>query len=223
MSPTRTTKPARMSTTELNRQNARKMILEVYDAIRRGNLHVKRPDPNQPFRPRMEVYNDPDSPNIIATFEVPGVKITDLSISVKQGHLLIQGERHPKYRPRRHPSVRGQPEPAAGGMDVDSTTSRPTALDSANARFFPYEELRYGPFARKLRLPPGVDTSCIGASLSDGLLTVSWPRTLPTGTTQPEDASMDTEHTSIERPTSSVRAEPHGRSGTDHSTTTRGE
>ncbi|KAJ7028728.1 HSP20-like chaperone [Mycena alexandri] len=214
MSPVRTLKSAGMSTTESNRQvarqNARKLILEVYDAIRRGNIHVNRPDPNLPFRPRMEVYNDPDSPNIIATFEVPGVKITDLTISVKQGHLLIQGERHPKYRARRHPSVRGLRETSAGEMDVDS---QPSAPNSVNARFFPYEELRYGAFARRLRLPPGVDTSCIGASLSDGLLTVSWPRS-PPATRQADDSSMAT---SIERPTSSVRAEPHGRSGTDHS------
>ncbi|KAJ6588382.1 hypothetical protein B0H19DRAFT_882990, partial [Mycena capillaripes] len=113
---------------------------------------------------RMEVYNDPDSPNIVATFELPGVKNADITIAVKQGVLLLQGERRPRYRRNRHPSVR------------------------AHARMFPFEELRYGEFRRAVRLPPGVDVtvltllypqnSCISASLSDGLLTVSWPRSV---------------------------------------------
>ncbi|KAJ6613561.1 HSP20-like chaperone, partial [Mycena sp. CBHHK59/15] len=99
---------------------------------------------------RMEVYNDPDSPNIVATFELPGVKNSDVSISVKQGMLLIQGQRHPRYPSR--------------------------ARAEADSRYFPFQELRYGSFRRSLRLPSGADTSSITASLSDGLLTVSWPR-----------------------------------------------
>ncbi|KAJ7202737.1 HSP20-like chaperone, partial [Mycena rebaudengoi] len=102
---------------------------------------------------RMDVYDDPDSPTIVATFELPGVvKRDDVSISVKDGALIVQGQRLLL---------------CATDMDVDS---------DANARFFPFQELRYGSFARRLQLPLGANTRHTTASLSDGLLTVSWPR-----------------------------------------------
>lgn len=106
----------------------------------------------------MELYNNPDSPNITATFELPGVKISDLSISVKQGMLLIQGERHPRYSSRRHPSLRGYPPAEGGEMDVDSPEAS-QARAQADARFFPVQELRYGSFRRAIRLPTGADVS----------------------------------------------------------------
>ncbi|KAJ7659758.1 HSP20-like chaperone [Mycena polygramma] len=125
---------------------------------------------------RMEIFNDPDSPNVIVTFEVPGVKATDLSVSIEQGVLLILGERQPRYRPRRqrHRSVRGQAR--AEARDVDSTVASRAYHDEAHARLFPIQELRYGQFRRAIRLPDGADTSRTSASLSDGLLTVTWPR-----------------------------------------------
>ncbi|KAJ7151454.1 hypothetical protein C8R43DRAFT_1005244 [Mycena crocata] len=214
MSPARTLKASRMSESETARQLARKQILALYEAIRLGSIHVVNPKPGSTFRPRMELYNNPDSPNIIATFEIPGVKIADLSISVKAGNLLIQGDRRPRYRSNRtHPSLRGQ-QTESGDMDVDSgtqaTQAQAQADAEAEARFFPSQELRYGSFRRALRLPAGVDTSCISASLSDGLLTVSWPRS-PVAMNQADQPSISTITAghSIERPTSSVRAEPH--------------
>lgn len=186
------------------------MVQGIFHALREGNLRVVKPDHNAPFRPRMELYDDPDSPNIVATFELPGVKISDLSISVKQGVLLLHGERRARYIPHRHPSVRGQSQAEAGDMDVDSTTTSETARQ-ARARLFPYEELRYGQFRRAIRLPQGADNSCISASLSDGLLTVSWPRSPLSAKQIDESTRASSQQTpSVERPTSSVRAEPLG-------------
>ncbi|KAJ7672615.1 HSP20-like chaperone [Mycena polygramma] len=211
MSPARTISTARMSeSNSAQREAMRRLVRGVYDGIRQGKLRVVEPNPNAPFRPRMEIFNDPDSPNVIATFELPGVKIADLSISVKQGVLLIHGERQPRYRRRqRHPSVRGQPQAEAGdNMDVDSAAA--SRASEAHARLFPKEELRYGQFRRAVRLPTGADTSCISASLSDGLLTVTWPRQ-PLGPKQLDGTTTaPTVHSVLERPTSSVRAEPHG-------------
>ncbi|KAJ7704361.1 HSP20-like chaperone, partial [Mycena rosella] len=96
---------------------------------------------------RMELYDDPDSPDIVATFELPGIKTSDLSITVRQGML---------------------------SMDVDASQSAQTR--KPEARHFPVHELRYGPFRRVVQLPTNADTSCINASLSDGMLSVSWPR-----------------------------------------------
>jgi HSP20 family molecular chaperone IbpA len=102
----------------------------------------------------MDVYDHPDSQNIIATFELPGVKITDLSISVKQGILVIRGQRPCRYRPyRQHPSLRGLSQVDA----ADTPTSRGQA--ECNTRFFPLRELRYGYFYRRFRLPQGIDVS----------------------------------------------------------------
>ncbi|KAJ6531061.1 hypothetical protein B0H19DRAFT_1327052 [Mycena capillaripes] len=41
----------------------------------------------------MDLYDNPDSRSIVATFELPGVKIEDTSITVNQGILVIQGQR----------------------------------------------------------------------------------------------------------------------------------
>ncbi|KAJ6451518.1 HSP20-like chaperone [Mycena vitilis] len=124
----------------------------------------------------MEILDDPDSPNVIITFEVPGVKSTDLSVSLKQGVLLILGERQPRYRPsrQRHHSVRRQAH--ADARDVDSTVASRAYDYEAHVTLFPIKELRYGQFRRAIRLPDGADTSRTSASLSDGLLTVTWPR-----------------------------------------------
>jgi HSP20 family molecular chaperone IbpA len=99
---------------------------------------------------RMEVYDDPDSPNIVATFELPGVKTADLSISLKPGELEISGQRFSRYRANRrtHPSVRGS---GSQTNDEDDPGAQ------SNARFFPYREMRYGAFYRRLHLPPDID------------------------------------------------------------------
>ncbi|KAJ7231662.1 hypothetical protein C8J57DRAFT_1580641 [Mycena rebaudengoi] len=179
MSPARTPKSTTMSDAESRRRDT---IVGVLRAIRDGRLRVVHPHPTGPFRPRMDVYDDPDSPTIVATFELPGVvKRDDVSISAKDGALIVQGQRLPRYRSstRTHPSLHGRPQPEATDMDVDS---------DANARFFPFQELRYGSFARRLQLPLGANTRHTTASLSDGLLTVSWPRSPPGN--QPGDFSI---------------------------------
>ncbi|KAJ7143205.1 HSP20-like chaperone [Mycena crocata] len=133
---------------------------------------------------RMDIYADPDSPNIIATFELPGVKTSDVSISVNKETLIIQGERLNRYRSNpRHPSLRG--------------VLQGNANEKSSARFSPYRELRYGHFHRKLRLPSDAEVSGITATLADGLLTVSWPRS---------PLHQQVEHAG--HPTSSVRSEP---------------
>ncbi|KAJ7811726.1 hypothetical protein B0H14DRAFT_2378115, partial [Mycena olivaceomarginata] len=115
---------------------------------------------------RAEIFDDPGHPNIEATFEVPGVKSSDLHIFVQGAILLVEGYRVPRHRPGLHPALsasqtmkrshpRGQP-------------IRPTGLA--------VEEFHYGKFYRALRLPGGTTAASIRACLSDGLLTISWPR-----------------------------------------------
>ncbi|KAJ7683344.1 hypothetical protein B0H17DRAFT_890454, partial [Mycena rosella] len=39
---------------------------------------------------RMDIFDNPASRGVVATFEVPGVKVSDISVSVSQGTLLLQ-------------------------------------------------------------------------------------------------------------------------------------
>ncbi|KAJ7633195.1 HSP20-like chaperone [Roridomyces roridus] len=143
---------------------SKEQVAYIFEAIRTGRLRVQDKLSNDAvFRPRMEMYDNPSSPRGVATFELPGVKIGDLDISAKRGLLIVKGHRRARYQgSSRHPSLRG-----VGSESVQ---------DDVNKRYFPHQELRYGSFYRKLRLPPGADTSRIQASMSDGLLTVTWPR-----------------------------------------------
>ncbi|KAJ7893613.1 hypothetical protein B0H14DRAFT_2259610, partial [Mycena olivaceomarginata] len=107
---------------------------------------------------RAEVFDDPDHPNIEATFEVSGVKSSDLYIFVQGTILIIQGHRTPRHRPSRHPSI-----PASQTI----RRSHPRGLSI---------RIHYGKFHRAIRLPRGTTAESIRAGLSDGLLTISWPR-----------------------------------------------
>ncbi|KAJ7628482.1 hypothetical protein FB45DRAFT_867536 [Roridomyces roridus] len=200
MSHARKLRMATSSEEHPQRRAARLLIRETIDAIRTGRVRVvDRPNPHSRFRPRMEVYNNPDLPRVMATFELPGCTIHDFKMVVKQGRLMIDGARKPRYTVNhRHPSLLGSGATQdSTEMDVDSTPQHPPT-------HFPIQEMRYGRFTRVLRLPDGVMPSDIRASMSDGLLTVTWPRSRPS-----------TPSASIEHPTSSVRAEPIP----DHTTT----
>ncbi|KAJ7706774.1 HSP20-like chaperone [Mycena rosella] len=178
-------------------------MADLLDAVRTGRLRVvDRPLHNGPFCPRMEVYDDPDSLNILATFELPGVKVSDISISVKPEGLEIRGQRLSRCRGNhpRHPSAHGPSE---------SQTSEMDGSIRSNNRFFPYRELRYGRFYRRLRLPSGANILCITAHLADGLLTVSVPRSPQAGPGMPGVAA-GTADCRVRHNTSFVRSDPRG-------------
>ncbi|KAF8194344.1 hypothetical protein K438DRAFT_817548 [Mycena galopus ATCC 62051] len=156
-------KPSRTPDSEAEREFWIKQ--KLYHAYRAGRIRV-RPDPKtvKLWQPRMEIYDNPASDIIIATFEVPGVNFKkEMSVKVKDEELIVEGVRRSRYRKARHPSVR---VPADASMDVDS--------DDA---FFPVNELRYGPFRRTFQLPHGADISCVKTTVPiDGIVTVHWPR-----------------------------------------------
>ncbi|KAJ7154175.1 HSP20-like chaperone [Mycena filopes] len=114
----------------------------------------------------MDLYDNPRFPDIVATFELPGVKLSDLSITVKEGVLEIVGQRQRSYRSdlrRLHPSLHATDATSVSESDVD-------------IRHWRCRELRYGVFRRSLQLPTGIEQSAISATMMEGLLTVSWPR-----------------------------------------------
>ncbi|KAJ7154313.1 hypothetical protein C8R43DRAFT_885105, partial [Mycena crocata] len=144
--------------------------------------------------PRMDLYDHPDSPKIMAIFELPGVKIADLLIAVKAGKLSVQGHRCARYLANRiHPSLQVQHSDLESNSvdapsDTQNTPSQAGAHTYSEVELF-RQEIRYGPFFRSVRLPSEIDSSRISASLCDGLLTVSWPR--PETVANEEDQSSN--------------------------------
>ncbi|KAJ7444420.1 hypothetical protein B0H11DRAFT_1626091, partial [Mycena galericulata] len=117
--------------------------------------------------PRAEVFDDTDHSNIEAAFEVPGVKPSEIKIFVKQEMLIIQGQRLPRHRAGPHLPIAPPPTPSSSQPRV-TMPIRPIA---AGVR-----EFHYGKFYRALRLPSGTNVANIRAALTDGVLTVTWPR-----------------------------------------------
>ncbi|KAK7464865.1 hypothetical protein VKT23_006070 [Stygiomarasmius scandens] len=126
--------------------------------------------------PRVDIWDDPESPNISATFELPGVRREDLAVHVQDHrYLVVQGQ-----RPCRLGNDSG---PSTGTM---IPTSQPE--DENNDRQllqrgkFAKAELRYGRFSRKLDLGRGAfqyQNGHLSADLREGMLTVTWPRIPP--------------------------------------------
>ncbi|KAJ7204263.1 HSP20-like chaperone [Mycena rebaudengoi] len=140
-------------------------ITQLLTAVREGRVRVVNPQPARPFRPRMDVCNDPGSDHIVVTFELPGVRGGDVQVFIKDGVLTVQGQRL-----ARSPYTR----------------TLQARIDPPDEQVFPVREMRYGYFRRRLRLPNGPNPSFISVFLSDGLLTVSWPRSIP----EPLSASL---------------------------------
>ncbi|KAJ7482329.1 hypothetical protein B0H11DRAFT_1723970, partial [Mycena galericulata] len=124
---------------------------------------------------RLEIFDDPRSAIIVATFELPGVKLSNLSVTVSRGVLMVQGERLSRY-PQRNQNP--APRRPLGAVDMNRTVGvhgRPHHVPN-DPRLFPIRELRYGAFRRTMRLPDGTEPRNITASLSEGLLSITWPR-----------------------------------------------
>jgi HSP20 family protein len=98
----------------------------------------------------VEICDQPQSPFVTATFELPGLKKEEIGVHLTHdGRLTISGDRRP-----------------------------PPFLTNTDATFvvYPVKEIKYGRFERTINVPPGLEVKDINASLADGMLCVSWPR-----------------------------------------------
>ncbi len=100
----------------------------------------------------MDVYDNPTSPNYIATFELPGVRTADMSLSIKEGNLIIDGERR---CPMIHCGAASEP-PKPAVDDGRGSASMQIDVRPVKAAV---QELRYGRFHRAVPLPSGVQVS----------------------------------------------------------------
>jgi HSP20 family protein len=146
----------------------------------------------------MELYDDPQSSTITAQVEVPGMKTSEVSLQIQEEKLVVSGERRPTLAigERRNgdealmqPTESGTQTPVPAGNTPNTPPPQPNK--------FPVQELKYGKFLREICIPTGlrvsqklpifagndqvnsqsVQVNEISASMVDGMLTITWPRT----------------------------------------------
>ncbi|KIY70241.1 hypothetical protein CYLTODRAFT_419971 [Cylindrobasidium torrendii FP15055 ss-10] len=138
------------------KEMASRGIITVNQSLYKARPAASPPQGNQVFMPRMDVYDNPVSLDITATFEIPGVKADDLSLTIKDGCLIVEGERRD---PMMHCGVASRAQNLDGdsddsdSMDVDRRVGRKIRVRTA------VQELRHGRFHRAVPLPAGVQVS----------------------------------------------------------------
>ncbi|KAI3598417.1 small heat shock protein [Moniliophthora roreri] len=128
------------------------------------------------WMPRVDIFDDPDSDNIVALFELPGVRREDARVNVIDGKLVVEGERIMRFKR----SFR----PTGGWVESDQRTVDDEGNVNHSAAQVPRSvaELRYGRFRREFPLPDGITPSDVHVLLENGMLHIQWPRQKPTGT-----------------------------------------
>jgi len=112
------------------------------------------------MRPRMCLVESTASNSVIATLEVPGMKKANILITAHGDRLIIAGNRVPQAH----------------------------IADGYCHTFV--DELKYGKFIRVIMLPHGLQAGQISASMEDGMLTVSWPRTSVPSKEEPQRVTV---------------------------------
>lgn len=130
--------------------------------------------------PRMNLIDDPSSPNIIVIFELPGVRNENITLEIKDGRFIIIGSRDDpsaealvaaKASIPISPDSGGDFGGDSGGTDAnldphDSENSLKDDTDDSvvTSSVKPFmdgsiRELRYGSFLRSIALPEGIKVS----------------------------------------------------------------
>jgi len=140
--------------------------LKCMEAIKSGKLRVVAPHPSSTpseYIPRMDLIDNPAETILTAIFEIPGLKTSDISLHILEGHLVVLGERQVPY------NITQQSEGLS--QDAEGNGSQAPKLTT-----IPIQELRFGTFRRAVLVPEGLKESEVKASLNEGMLTVTWPR-----------------------------------------------
>ncbi|ESK83884.1 heat shock protein hsp20 [Moniliophthora roreri MCA 2997] len=181
--------------------NIARRILEQRQRLefeRRRGISRQGPDF---WLPRVDIFDDPDSPDVVAVFELPGVRREDAKVNVRGGKLIVEGERRIRYKSWTSDSwVDSEPSATDSQIndmhDVEDINPVPRAAQVPRS----VAELRYGHFKREFALPEGVDPSHIRVLLENGMLHVQWPRHAPCRVNSPKRAlSESTEESATSR------------------------
>jgi len=68
-----------------------------------------------------------------------------------------------------------------GRLTISGERRPPPLLANTDSSLamYPVKELKYGRFERTIDVPAGLQVKDINACLADGMLSISWPRTIP--------------------------------------------
>jgi len=129
----------------------------------------------------MDLVDDPSSPNIIAIFELPGVKNENITLQIKDKRLIVVGKRVDPYTEALAAAASAATNSEVQSQQDDGPTSKTAETNSTMAKSLnpsnkAVRELRYGSFFRSIPVPEGVKQSEVTAGIQDGMLTVTWPR-----------------------------------------------
>lgn len=116
---------------------------------------------------RMDLVDDPSSPNIIAIFELPGVKNENITLQIKDRRLVVAGNRADPFAEALATAASASSNPQAQtsqSNNVDqnphveskSTTSAIGPLSAGSSSNTSVRELRYGSFFRSIAVPEGI-------------------------------------------------------------------
>lgn len=104
-----------------------------------------------PFR--VDVHEGPDN-TVVASFELPGLKKEDVSIELHNNQLTVSGE-------------------------AKSTTTTHSPEGGADGSRYFIRERRFGKFSRTIPLPEGTRPDSVKAAVTDGVLTITYPKATP--------------------------------------------
>ncbi|KAM5531374.1 hypothetical protein V8D89_014967 [Ganoderma adspersum] len=152
-------------------------------------LKVRKAQQQRVYKPRMELWDDGDSPLVTAVLEVPGLRPADVAVDVVDGRLVVSGERRqqgfsaaPKTTPTTLPGnangtgTDGSGSGPATDPEVCVRASEETLAHAGTVTVLQVQELKYGFFRRVIAVPAGCTTAHLQATMENGMLSVSWPR-----------------------------------------------
>jgi HSP20 family molecular chaperone IbpA len=116
----------------------------------------------------MDLVDDPTTNTLIAIFELPGIKTGDITLQIRDGNLIIMGERRPPpavqqaLATRQSTNLPRNPISAAdslarGEMDTESDDAAGTTRSISVT----IHELRFGQFYRAIPIPTGLKVSLL--------------------------------------------------------------
>jgi len=123
------------------------------------------------FKPRMDMYESSSSsssrPLITATFELPGLRKEDVHIDIIEGNMIVTGDRN------RLTAIEHDNDDEM--KDDGAERAEEGEILPGNQSGYTVREIKRGRFRRVVPLPAGIHLEDVKASMSDGILTVTFP------------------------------------------------
>jgi HSP20 family protein len=94
----------------------------------------------------VDIIDDPDAPILVAIFELPGLVNKEINVTIKDGYLIIHGNRQSSYGDS---AIEQRSCPSDMNIDPESCRQAKMSL----------RELRFGPFLRRVKIPYGTKVS----------------------------------------------------------------